>query len=171
MAAPLDYTVAFDAPAEKIYLELASHQYWEMLMDAYRELTPMAEVRRFRADGAGVDVLLRHKVPRMHLPPFAQSVIQGDVVITRVQHIGPFDHESGSAAGSYGASVPHGPGRVTGHTVLTDVGTGSELRVSSRCRVNIPIFGGKLEQLILRNIGLLFDAEGAFVANRICQHH
>jgi hypothetical protein len=171
MTPRLDYTVAFDAPAEKIYLEFASPQYWEMLMDAYRHLTPVAEVRRFRADGAGVDVLVRHNVPQAYLPPVAQNFIQGDMIINRVQHFGPFDHESAHAAGGYGASIPHGPGRLTGHTVLADVGTGSELRMSTRCRVNIPIFGGRLERLILANIRLLFDAEAAFVANRIGQRH
>ena len=36
MARRMDYTIAFDAPAEKIYQDFTSRDYWETLMDAYR---------------------------------------------------------------------------------------------------------------------------------------
>ena len=37
--------------------------------------------------------------------------------------------------------------------------------------MHIPFIGGTLEQLILSNITMLFDAEEAFMADWIAKHH
>ena len=41
----MDYTIEFDAPAEKIYQDFTSREYWQTLMDSYRFLTPQAPFR------------------------------------------------------------------------------------------------------------------------------
>ena len=46
----MDYTVAFDAPAEKIYQDFTSRQYWDTLMAAYGWLTPHSEITAFRSE-------------------------------------------------------------------------------------------------------------------------
>jgi hypothetical protein len=173
MARRLDYNIAFDAPAEKIYQDFASLEYWDTLMDAYRWLTPMSEIRHFKSDETGVDVVLKQNLPRMYLPPVAQSVMLVDMIITRVQHFDPFDHTANGAKGTYGASIPAGPGSFSGVYFLTETETetGSQLRLSSTCRVYIPFIGGKLEELILHHITELFAAEEAFMADWISKHH
>ena len=45
------------------------------------------------------------------------------------------------------------------------------MRLASVCKVHIPLIGGTLEQLILSNITMLFDAEEAFMADWISKHH
>ena len=167
----MDYTIAFDAPAEKVYQDFTGRQYWDALMDAYGWLTPQSEITEFRSDESGTDIVFRQNLPRMYLPPVARAVMPVDMIITREQHFAPFDTETNSATGRYRASVPLGPGHFGGRYLLTDEGGTSRLRLANVCKVNIPFVGGTLEQLILSNITMLFDAEEAFTADWISKHH
>ena len=167
----MDYTITFDAPAEKVYQDFTGRQYWDALMDAYGWLTPQSEITEFRSDESGTDIVFRQNLPRMYLPPVARAVMPVDMIITREQHFAPFDARTNSARGRYKASVPLGPGHFGGSYQLTDHGGTSRFRLTSVCKVNIPFVGGTLEQLILSNITMLFDAEEAFTADWISKHH
>ena len=107
----------------------------------------------------------------MYLPPIARSVMPVDMIITRTQHFDPYDHDKNRATGTYAASIPHGPGSFGGRYFLTDTENGCRLRLASVCKVHIPLVGGALEDLILHHIKQLFDAEEAFTADWIAQHH
>jgi hypothetical protein len=167
----MDYTLEFGAPAEKIYQDFTSRDYWQTLMDAYRFLTPQSEITTFSSTERGTDIVFIQNLPRMYLPPIARTVVPVDMVITRKQHFDPFDHAKSRAKGTYSASIPHGPGSFGGQYFLTETDTGSRMRLASVCRVYIPFVGGVLEDLILHHIKLLFDAEEAFTADWISKHH
>jgi Protein of unknown function (DUF2505) len=171
MSRRLDYLVTFDAPAEKIYQDFTGRQYWEALMEAYRQLTPQSEITEFRCDDTGTHIVFTQNLPRAYLPPIARTVMPVDMIITREQHFEPYDHVRNRAKGSYGASIPAGPGHFGGTYLLTDTHIGSQLRLASVCKVWISFIGGKLEDLILSNITMLFDAEEAFTADWISAHH
>ena len=167
----MDYTIEFDAPAEKLYQDFTSRDYWQTLMDAYRFLTPQSEITSFSSTERGTDIVLVQNLPRMYLPPVARTVVPVDMVITRKQHFDRYDHDTNRARGTYSASIPHGPGSFGGQYFLTETDTGSKLRLASVCKVHIPFIGGALEDLILHHIKLLFDAEEGFTADWICKHH
>jgi len=167
----MDYTIAFDAPAEKIYQDFTSREYWQTLMDAYRFLTPQSEITRFSSTERGTDIVFTQNLPRSYLPPIARTVVPVDMIITRRQHFDPYDHVNRRAKGTYAASIPHGPGHFGGRYFLVETATGSTLRLASVCKVNIPFVGGALEDLILSNIRMLFDAEEAFTADWVAKHH
>jgi hypothetical protein len=167
----MDYKISFDAPIEKIYQDFTSREYWETLMDSYRWLTPLSEITRFATDETGTDIVFRQNLPRMYLPAIARTVMPVDMIITRHQHFDPYDHAKNAAKGTYGASIPAGPGHFGGTYFLTETETGSRLRLASVCKVYIPFVGGRLEELILHHITELFDAEEAFTADWIAKHH
>jgi Protein of unknown function (DUF2505) len=167
----MDYTVEFGAPAEKIYQDFTSREYWQTLMDAYRFLTPQSEITSFKSSERGTDIVFVQNLPRMDLPPIARTVMPVDMIITRKQHFDPYDHAKNRAKGTYSASIPHGPGSFGGQYFLTETGTGSRLRLASVCKVHIPFVGGPLEDLILHHIKQLFDAEEAFTAEWVAKHH
>jgi Protein of unknown function (DUF2505) len=171
MARRMDYKIAFTAPAEKIYQDFTSRDYWETLMDAYRFLTPQSEITKFTSDDTGTDIVFKQNLPRMYLPPIARTVMPVDMIITREQHFDPYDHAKKQGKGSYRASIPHGPGHFGGRYFLTETVTGSQLRLASVCKVFIPLVGGPLEDLILHHIKQLFNAEEAFTADWITKHH
>lgn len=171
MSRRLDYAVEFDAPAEKIYQDFTSRRYWETLMEAYRVVTPQSEITRFHCGDDGTDIVFTQTLPRAYLPPIARTVMPVDMVITREQHFDAYDRRKNRASGTYAASIPAGPGHFGGRYALSETATGSQLKLASVCKVYIPFIGGKLEHLILSNITLLFEAEAAFTAGWICQHH
>ena len=166
----MEYTIEFDAPAEKIYQDFTSREYWQTLMDAYRFLTPQSEIMSFSSGERGTDVAFVQNLPRMYLPPIARTVVPVDMIITRKQHFDRYDHDRNRAEGTYSASIPHGPGSFGGQYFLTETDAGSKLRLASVCKVYIPFIGGALEGLILHHIKELFDAEGAFTADWISKH-
>lgn len=172
MSRRMDYTVDFDAPAEKIYQDFTSREYWQTLMDAYRFLIPQSKIRSFSTTERGTDIVFAQHLPRMFLPPLARTVIPADMIITRRQHYDPYDHDRSRAEGTYSASIPGVPaGFLGGHYFLTETDTGSTLRLASVCKVYLPFVGGALEDMILHHIKWLFDAEEAFTADWICKHH
>ena len=166
----MEYTIEFDAPAEKIYQDFTSREYWQTLMDAYRFLTPQSEITSFSSGERGTDVVFVQNLPRMYLPPIARTVVPVDMIITRKQHFDRYDHDRNRAEGTYSASIPHGPGSFGGQYFLTETDAGSKLRLASVCKVYIPFIGGALEGLILHHIKQLFDAEEAFTADWISKH-
>ena len=113
------------APAEKIYQDFISRDYWQTLMDAYRFLTPQSEITTFSSTERGTDIVFIQNLPRMYLPAIARTVVPVDMVITRKQHFDPFDHAKSRAKGTYSASIPHGPGSFGGQYFLTETDTGS----------------------------------------------
>ena len=58
----MDYTIAFDAPAEKIYQDFASREYWDTLMDAYGWLTPQSVITHFHSDESGTDIAFKNRI-------------------------------------------------------------------------------------------------------------
>jgi hypothetical protein len=167
----MDYTLEFGAPAEKIYQDFTSRDYWQTLMDAYRFLTPQSEITTFSSTERGTDIVFIQNLPRMYLPPIARTVVPVDMIISRKQHFDPFDHAKSRAKGTYSASIPHGPGSFSGQYFLSETDAGSRMRLASVCNVYIPFVGGVLEGLILHHIKLLFDAEEMFTADWIRKHH
>ncbi|CAN5564504.1 DUF2505 domain-containing protein [soil metagenome] len=173
MGRRLDYTVAFNAPAGKIYQDLTSRQYWDALSDAYLCLNSPSEVASFCTGESGTDVVFKHFQPRSELPPVVRAVMPVDLVVARAQHYDPFDTDANSATGHFRATVPAMPGQFSGryHLTETDGGERSQLRLATECKVHIPMVGGTLEKLILSGITALFDAEEAFTADWITKHH
>jgi hypothetical protein len=104
-------------------------------------------------------------MPRDDLPPIARKVIPVDMVITRGQHFGPFDHDTQRATGTFVATMPRAPGRLGGDYELVDTPTGCRFQVSSTCKVSIPLVGGTLEDLVLTNMRIMFDEERRFTAS------
>ena len=167
----MDYTIAFDAPAEKIYQDFTNREYWQTLMDAYRYLSPRSEITKFVSGERGTDIVFVQNLPRMYLPPIARTVVPVDMIITGKQHFDPYDHKQNRAKGTYTASMVGIPGQFGGQYFLTETGTASRFRLASVCNVWIPFVGGALEDLIMHHIKQLFDAEEAFAADWIAKHH
>ena len=171
MTRRMEYVVAYDAPAEKVYQDFTSREYWQGLMDVYQDVTPRSEVISFRSGEDGTDIEFVHHIPRSYLPPIGRAVMPVDLMITRKQHYDPFDHVKNQATGTYSASIPRGPGHFRGEYFLTETDTGSQLRLASECKVHIPLVGGALEDLIMHHITDIFDTEEAFTADWISKHH
>jgi hypothetical protein len=123
-------------------------------------------VEEFAVTEHGIALVLHHVIPRSALPDIAQTVIKHDMVITRTESYGPFAER---ASGRYEASIPAGPGSLTGTMDLFESDDGSTLRTSSEAKVHLPFVGGRLEELILTNLVDVFRTEAAITADWLAQ--
>ncbi|NLU85144.1 DUF2505 domain-containing protein [Rhodococcus sp. HNM0569] len=155
MARRIDYSARYTHAPEAVYEALSTRDYWEARIEEMRKYSEN-HVEHFEVTDDGIEIVLHHILPRTELPDVAQTVIKKDMVITRKEKYTAFDGES---HGTYEASIPAGPGSLTGTMRLFRTDTGCTLRTSSEAKVYLPFVGGKLEQLMLVNLIDLFRTE------------
>lgn len=160
MARRMDYSARFPHPAERVYAALRDPAHWEARMVEMRKYS-QNHVESFEVTDSGIALVLHHILPRSELPEIARAVMKKDMVITRTESYGAFD---GSATGRYEASIPAGPGSLTGVMELFSDDDGCTLRTTSEAKVNLPFVGGKLEELMLQNLVDLFRTEAEITA-------
>ena len=170
MSRRMDYVIDLDKPAEALYESFTSRQYWDDLITIH-EANAHTEIVEFSQGEDGTDIEFTHTMSRHNLPPIASAVVPIKIVVTRKQHFDTYNPESRSAHGHYCALVPAAPLDFVGSYVLGQTATGSALRLSSVCTVNVPLIGGKIEQLILDGLRHLFDAESDFTQDWIASHY
>ncbi|MGB3772610.1 MAG: DUF2505 domain-containing protein [Rhodococcus sp. (in: high G+C Gram-positive bacteria)] len=156
MARRMNYSARLPFTTEQVYGALTTRSYWDAIVEELRKYSEN-EMTTFEVSADGIDVVMRHVIPRDTLPDIAQTVMKKDMVITRNIHHGAFDEKT---VGKYDASIPAGPGSLTGTTELFATETGSTLRTTSEAKVYLPFVGGKLEQLMLVNLVDLWRGEG-----------
>ncbi|MDH6680426.1 hypothetical protein M2284_004655 [Rhodococcus sp. LBL1] len=165
MARRIDYSARFEHPAEKVYAALSDRDYWEARMEEMRKYSEN-HVETLEVTDDGIELVLHHVLPRKDLPDIAQTVLKKDLIITRREKYTPFGEP---VTGTYEASIPAGPGSLTGTIELFTTDTGSTLRTSSEAKVYLPFVGGKLEQLMLVNLVDLFRTEAEVTAAWLAQ--
>ena len=161
MARRIDYSARYTYTPEEVYAALTNRDHWEMRMAEMRQWSEN-HVEDFQVTDAGVSLVLHHILPRSKLPEIAQTVMKKDMVITRKETYTPFGEP---VTGTYEASIPAGPGSLTGTMTLFPTDTGCTLRTSSEAKVFLPFIGGKLEQLMLVNLIDLFRTEAHLTAD------
>ncbi|MGQ4596956.1 DUF2505 family protein [Nocardia sp. R6R-6] len=170
MARRLDYSARYPLHTTKeLYAALSSRDFWEARIEEMRKYTPGNDVAELAAGDGGIDVELRHVLPREMLPEIAQTVMRKDMVITRKERYGPYAADE--ITGKYSASIPAGPGSLGGTIRIFPTETGCTMRFSSEAKVFIPMVGPRLEQLMLVNLVDLFRAEAEFTVQWLAEHH
>jgi hypothetical protein len=170
MSRRMDYVIELDRPAVDIYESFTSRAYWEGLIAEHQRHTD-SELTRFHSDQNGTDIVFTHTVSRRDMPSMVAAVVPLRLTITREQHFTPFDTATNSADGHYRAVVPAAPLNFDGTYVLHQTAEGSELQLSSLCKVNVPLVGGKIEQWVLDGLRGLFDSERDFTREWIGSHY
>ena len=161
----IEYSARLDHPAEKVYAEMSDTDNWEARMEEMRKYSEN-HLESLKVTDDGIDLVLHHVLPRRDLPDIAQAVLKKDLVITRKERYTSFGEP---VTGTYEASIPAGPGSLTGTMELFSTDTGCTLRTTSEAKVFLPFIGGKLEQLMLANLVDLFRNEAAITAAWLAQ--
>jgi hypothetical protein len=172
MARRISYSARYPLHTTKeVYAVFADRAYWEARMEEMRKYSPNNMVS-FAVTDAGIELELNHILPRDQLPEIAQTVMRKDMVITRKESYSALDPGSEDhATATYSASIPAGPGSLTGTMRLFPTDTGCTFRTTSVAKVFIPVMGPRFEQLMLVNLVDLFRAEAEFTAGWLDKHY
>ncbi|MGH3896940.1 MAG: DUF2505 domain-containing protein [Pseudonocardiaceae bacterium] len=114
-----------------------------------------AELVSREQDEHGITVVLRQAVPDDALPSFIRSALPGGLTIRRTE-------TWTSSGGSVHAVVDGAPGTITGVMRLEPDPAGCVLGAQLTAEVPLPLIGGKVETIIIDNIGKLMDTEYRF---------
>lgn len=169
MPRSLVYDVDVDVPAATMYGYFTKVDYWEDLVVHYRDNGSRTEIAHFSSDETGTDVTFTHIMTAQDLPPIARRAVPGTFIVKREQHFEPFDDSANRALGRFRGHVP-APLDLNGDYVLHDTDGGSRMRLTTECRVRIPIIGGQIEHLVVGGLKMLFANEGEFTADWVAGH-
>lgn len=165
----LVFDVDVEVSAARMYDYFTKVGYWEDLVGFYRDNGSQTEIAHFSSDDTGTDVTFTHIMTAQDLPPIARRAVPGTFIVKREQHFDPFDESANRAVGRFTGQVP-APLDLSGDYVLHDTDRGSRMRLTTTCRVRVPIIGGQIEHLVVGGLKMLFSHEGEFTAEWVAGH-
>ena len=166
MARSIDYRSTLAFPAEKVFATMTDEEY---LRARLRELGgPGSDLLDYEASPENARYRLRQGLSERDLPPIVGKVVGGDRHIERTETLrrsGP-----GSYDGDVDVKIPGVPASAGGTMRLADEGAGSVFEVHADVAVNVPLFGGKIEEIVAEQVRRLLEAETAFTVRWLGSH-
>lgn len=153
MANRVELEYRYPEPPERIREVLINADY---LRDKLRVVGgPGAELVLREQDERGVVIVLHHAVPGDALPSFLRSVRPEGLIIRRTE-------TWTGASGSVHAVIDGMPGTITVIMRLEPESTGCVVGAQLTAEVPLPLFGGKVEKMIIDKVAKLMVAEYQF---------
>ena len=165
MPRPIQHRTDSLYSAARVYATLTDEQFLRARLK--RLGGERSELTAFSALDGATRYSLRQTVDAEHIPPVARAIIRGDLVIERTES---WKGSGGEYGGTVAASVPGVPGSVDAVTSLFDASGGSELVFDGTVKVDVPFVGGKLEDLIVKQLTALLGAEARFTQDWLRTH-
>lgn len=109
-------------------------------------------------------VVTRQSIPSSVLPSMVASMIPGDPVTERTE---VWKAEGDGYAATIAVVVKGAPASIKGTMALTPAAGGSSLAVNGSAAVPIPMFGGKVEAIIVEQVGKLLASEAEYTAQKL----
>jgi hypothetical protein len=165
MPRPIEHRAGSTYPAAQVYAAFTDEAF---LRERLAELGgKKSELTSFSTEGDTTRYTLRQTVDAADLPSVARKVVRGDLVIERTE---AWSASGERYAGDIQAHVPGTPASVHGTMLLTDTADGSELVLGGSVKVGVPLIGGKLEDMIVDQLGRLLRAEAKFTQRWLESH-
>jgi Protein of unknown function (DUF2505) len=165
MPRPIEHHTNSPYPAARVYAALTDEEFLRARLK--RLGGKRSELASFSTVGGATRYSLRQMIDAEHIPSVARSVVRGDLVIERTES---WTRNNSEYDGTVDASIPGTPGSVHAVTSLLDTGSGSELILTGTVKVRVPFVGGKLEDLIVKQLTALLRAEGQFTQHWLETH-
>ena len=166
MARSIDYRSPLAFPAEKVFATMTNEEY---LRARLRELGgPGSDLLDYEASPENARYRLRQGLSERDLPPIVGKVVGGDLHLERTETLrrsGP-----GSYDGDVDVKIPGVPASAGGTMRLVDEGAGSVFEVHADVAVNVPLFGGKIEEIVAEQVRRLLEVETAFTVRWLESH-
>jgi hypothetical protein len=157
MATSLEHRSAFPAPADAVYPTLVDEAF---LTERLRAIGGKgAALLAHDRVGESVEFTLRQGVDASRLPGAVKTMVGGDLVVEREERWQP---DGARYAAVIRVSITGVPGEIQGQARLGDHGEGSLLVFRAQVRVGLPLVGGRLEKVVVEQVGKLLSTEAEF---------
>jgi hypothetical protein len=157
------HRATWDVPAEEVYAELVDGDHLRARLEELGGKDPALVEHSVDASGARLE--LRHSVPVEFLPTAVRRFTGDDLVLDRVETWRV--RQDGGYDGTFEVTVRGLPGTMTGTQELTDSGGGAVTEIQGEATVSVPMVGGRIEKVVVEQVGALLDAEDAFTRRRL----
>jgi hypothetical protein len=159
---PLNVTQHYDGPPEEIFALFNDPDF----IAGRLEDSGAADAKVMTVDSTadGVTIVTRQSIPASALPSMVASMIQGDPATERIEE---WHAKDGNYEAEFSVIVKGAPASIKGTMTLSADGDGSILVVKGQAAVPIPLFGSKIEGVIVEQIGLLLASEEVYTQSRI----
>lgn len=160
MPRPIRHQSRYPLAAQQTFAELVSREYLEAKLASIGGNN--AALLEHASGDSTAKYTLRQGVSRQHLPGAVQKFLSGDLMIERTEtwHKVADSRYEGNVA----ARVKDAPGNISGILRLDDLSAGCEFSIDGQARVDIPLFGGKIEAAIAEQVVKLMERESRFTA-------
>ena len=166
MARSIDYRSPLAFPAEKVFAAMSDPEY---LRARLREIGgPGSGLLEHDTTPDGVRYRLRQGIAKEDLPAVVGKVVSGDLAIERTETLNRTD--DGSYAGDVDVTIPGMPASASGSMRLADADGGALFEVHTDISVRVPLFGGKIEEIVAEQVRRLLEAETAFTVRWLGSH-
>ncbi|HEY0816459.1 MAG TPA: DUF2505 domain-containing protein [Pseudonocardia sp.] len=153
-----DYRATSTEPAKAVFAAMVNADCLRARLDKLGGRA--AALLEHQADAQSARFRVQHSLDPQDIPAAVRSFLPDDFLINRLE---TWQRTSeGRYSGTAQVEVPGTPASATGQMGLRDTTTGSELRVRTDVRVNVPLFGGMIEETVGEQILKLLDMETNF---------
>jgi hypothetical protein len=159
------HRATWDASAQDVYTVLVDEDHLKARLAELGGNDPA--LLEHTVDASGARLRLRHSVPVEFLPSAIRRFTGDDLVLDRVETWRPRD--GGGYDGTFEVTVRGLPGSLSGTQRLGDDGDGSVTEVDGEAAVSVPMVGGRIEGVVVEQVGALLDAEDEFTRRRLAQ--
>ena len=163
MPTPLSVTHQFSAPVDTLYEKLTSQEFLDGRLTDTGGLDP--QVVRCEHTDTGAVVVTRQSIPSSVLPGMVAAMIQGDPVTERTE---TWSRAENGYVADLSVVIKGAPASLKGTFTLKPTGDSScELVTDGNAIVPIPLFGPKVEQIVVTQVRELLDREAAYTEQHL----
>lgn len=163
MPTKLSVTQHFDATPDTVFALFGDPTFLAARLEANQGLDP--EIVTQEVDGGSVTLVTRQGIPAEVLPSAVAGFIQGDPSTQRTENW--TTAADGTHSADWAVTIKGAPANLKGTMKLDAEGTGSVLVIEGTATVPIPLFGGKIEKVIVEQVTELLQKEETFTQQHL----
>ena len=159
MATTLTVTHQFSASPSQVYALLTDRAFLDRRLAETGGEDP--SVVSLETTGDGAVVVTRQSIPASALPSMVASMIPGDPVTERTE---TWRSNGDGYAADLAVVIKGAPASLKGTMTLDPAGTGCSLTIDGQASVPIPLFGSKIEAVVVEQVSDLIEKENQYTA-------
>ena len=157
MPTPMSVVQEFPAAPSAVYALLTDRGFLEGRLADCGGVDP--EIVSLETGEGTATVTTRQAIPASVLPAMVASMMAGNPVTERTEN---WRTDGDGYVADFSVTVKGAPASLKGTMTLAPSPEGSTLTVQGNAAVPIPMFGGKIEEVIASQIGELLQLEGDY---------